>query len=200
MANLTADYGFAYVKSLFGGTPTLIECAVLTAGSDLFVGDPVKLSGTADSASRPSITVAAAADTSIFGVVQSIKATGSDGLAKQYSDSADTVMVMPTAPGAVFRVNAAGSSGPALNDIGMSGDHVAGSGDTKTGRSGYALDIGDSGGSALATSGRQWGIIGFDRRPDNVFSSTVGTDTLDVDVLVVCKESYWHTGGAGADS
>ena len=90
MANLTADYGFVPMYNLVGEI-RLIECAALAAASDLYVGDPVKLSGTGDSSGRPSITVAAAGDTSIFGVVDSILPSGPDSLAKQYSNSADTV-------------------------------------------------------------------------------------------------------------
>ena len=196
MANATADYGFAYVRCHLGD-PQPIECAALAAASDLYIGDPVKLSGTADSSARPSITVAAAGDTSIFGVVTGVKATGPDNLNKMHSTSADTIIVMPTGPGAIFRVNASGATGTRLDDIGLGFDHVAGTGDTLTGRSGYALDMGEDA-SAGATTGRQWRVIGFDRRPDNEYSTTVTTDTINVDLLVVCAESFWFTGGAGA--
>ncbi len=197
MANSTADYGFAYVKSMYGVVPALIECAVVTAGSDLYVGDPVVLSGTGDSLSRPTVTQSAA-NTNVFGVVQSIKATGSDGLAKQYSDSADTVMVMPTLPGSIFRVNGpgGGANEASLNDIGLRFDHIVVAGSTLTGRSGYYLDMGETTGGS--SSSNQWLLLGFDRRADNTFSTTVGTDTSDVDLLVVCSESSWHTGGTGA--
>jgi len=196
MANSTADYGFVPVAS-YGGEIRQIECAALTAASDLYVGDPVKLSGTGDSSARPSITVAAAGDANIFGVVVGIKASGPDGLTKMYSDSADTVIVVPTLPGTVFRVNASNTTGARLDDIGLRFDHVAGTGDTLTGKSGYALDVGEDA-TAGSSSSNQWALIGFDRRPDNEFSTTVTTDTPNVDLLVVCSESFWHTGGNGA--
>ena len=192
MANATADYGFSYVRSLLGPEPANIECAVLTAGSDLYVGDPVKLSGTGDSQGRPSITVAAAGDF-VFGVVEGIKATGPDNLNKQFSDSADTVMVKPAMQGVVFRVNTDSFN---LNDIGLRFDHKAGSGDDLTGRSGYFLDVNTT--TAGSTTENQWLLLQVDRRPDNEFSTTVSTDTDDVDVLVTCLELTLGQDGTGA--
>jgi len=199
MANATADYGFSYVRS-YGVEPSTIECAALTAASDLYVGDPVILSGTGDSSGRPSIT-RAAADTStvnVFGVVAGIKATGPDNLNKLYSDSADTVIVIPTMPGTVWRVNGSDvtSNGTSLNDIGLRFDHIVVAGDTLTGRSQYYLDMGGT--TAGSATDNAWLLIGFDRRPDNEFSTTVGTDTDDVDCLVICAESVWSNGNGAA--
>jgi len=199
MANATADYGFVPLYSLVGEIRQ-IECAALTAASDLYVGDPVKLSGTGDSSGRPSVTVAAAGDATIFGVVVGIVASGPDNLNKQYSNSADTVMVVPALAATVFRVNASNTTGASLNDIGLTFDHVATAGDTQTGRSKYALDMGEDA-TAGATTANQWRLIGFDRRSDNEFSTTVSTDTANVDLLVTCVESVWNgqaaTGGDG---
>ena len=127
MANLTASYGFSFEKCMYGGAqPSLIECAALTAAADIYVGDPVKLSGTGDSSGRPSITVCTAGDM-VFGYAAGIKATGPDGLNKLYSDSADTVLVLPALPGVVMRVNggAVSSNGTSLNDIGLRFDHAS---------------------------------------------------------------------------
>jgi len=191
MANATANYGFTYVRSHFG-EPQPIECAVLAAGSDLYVGDPVQLSGTGDSSGRPSVTEAAATEV-VYGVVVGIKATGPDGLNKQYSDSADTVIVIPAGPGVVFRVNTDSFS---LNDIGLRFDHIAAAGSSLTGKSGYMLDCNTT--TAGSATANQWLVHGIDRRPDNEFSTTVGTDTDDVDVLVTCANSAWMQDGTGA--
>ena len=198
MANATADYGFAFVRS-YDVEATHIECAVLTGGSDLFVGDPVVLAGSGDSQGRPTVTRAADDTTTVnvFGVIDGIKATGSDGLNKQFSDSADTVIVIPTMPGYVFRVNASNTTGVSLNDIGQRMDHVQAAGDSKTGRSGYALDVGEDGSSPSPTT-NGWLLIGFDRRADNSFSTTVSTDTINVDCLVTCVESSWSNGNGAA--
>jgi hypothetical protein len=197
MANATASYGFVYVKSLYGPEPPNIECAALTAASDLYVGDPVKLSGTGDSQGRPSITKADAGDM-VFGVVEGFKATGPDNLNKMYSDSADTVMVKPALPGVVFRVNggSVASNGASLNDIGLRFDHIDAAGSSLDGKSGFYLDMGGT--TAGSSTENQWLLIGFDRRPDNEFSTTVGTDTDNVDLLVVCLESTLSQDGTGA--
>lgn len=190
MANATADYGFVYVSSPYGIAPELIECAVLDAADDIYIGDPIILTGTGDAAGRPSVTRAGNDSTTnnVFGVVQGILATGPDNLHKQYSSGPDTILVMPTLPGVRFRVNPT-STGLQLDDIGQRFDHVQASGDTVTGKSGYSLK--NSSGSA---SDNTWLLLEFDRRPDNVFSSTVSTVTADVDAIVICVESVWANG------
>lgn len=200
MANATADYGFVPYKN-FVGEIRNFEAAVLVAAGDLFVGDAVEFSGSGDSQGRPSIAAAAAAAARICGVIVGFKASGPDGLATQFIASADTgtAIVVPTLSSTLFRVNANGSEGAAIEDIGLSANHVAGAGDTLTGRSGFSLDMGTGGGGAVdpTANSLSWLIFGFDRRADNTFSSTVATNTIDVDILVICKESYWNTASQG---
>lgn len=199
MANVSANYGFAYVRS-HGAEPKDIECAALTGATDLYVGDPVVLSGSGDSFGRPSVTRAGADTTTVmvFGVIQGVKATGPDNLHKQYSDSADTIIVKPTLPGTVWRVNSGevGGHGFALNDIAQRLDHIVVAGSTLTGRSGYYLDMGGSTGASNTSN--CWLILQPDRRPDNEFSTTVSTDTDNVDLLVMCIESTWVLGNGVA--
>jgi len=198
MANATADYGFVPYDSISGEIRTF-EAAVLVAAGDLFVGDAVEFSGTGDSQGRASIDAAAAAAARICGVIVGFKASGPDGLATQYiaSANAGTAIVVPTLSTTIFRVNGHGATGVALNDIGLSADHVAGSGDVLTGKSGFTLDLGE-GATAPTANDLSWLIWGFDRRADNEFSTTVSTNTIDVDILVRCKESYWSTMSQGA--
>jgi len=201
MANATAAYGFEFHSSLYpggSGTPPTIECAVLTAAGDIFVGDAVKLSGTGDSEGRASIDAIPTAEVVVYGVVVGLKASGPDSLATQYIASADSgvAIVIPALPGYIFRVNPEGATGVALNDIGLLVDSVAGSGDTLTGRSAHEAEVGEGGGTAPATTGNSWRFIGFDRRPDNTIDSTVSTNNPNADMLVVCVESTW-LGSAG---
>ena len=198
MANATADYGFVPVKSLVGEIRT-IRCAVAAGyGVALFVGDPVELAGSGFNA-HPTIQVSAAANVNTFGVVVGFEATGPDSLTTQHSlaSTAGTAIVVPTLPGTIFRVNSSNTTGARLDDIGLRFDHVAGTGDSLTGKSGYALDLGDDATAGSATE-NQWLLIGFDDRVDNEYSTTVTTDTANIDLLVVCAESTWHTGGPGA--
>ena len=197
MANATADYGFVPVQSLLGEIRT-VRCSVAAGyGTALFVGDPVSLAGSGGSNGYPTITVAAA-DTStvmVYGVIVGFEATGPDGLATQYSlaSTAGTAIVVPTLPGTIFRVNTSNTTGARLDDIGLRFDHVATAGDTLVGKSNYALDMGDDATAGSATS-NTWMLIGFDNRPDNEFSTTVTTDTINVDLLVTCAESSWANG------
>jgi len=196
MANATADYGFVPVKS-YGGEIRHIRCAIAAGyGTVIGVGDAVSLDGSGFGG-NPTVRVAPA-DTStimIFGVVVGIEATGPDGLATLHSaaSTAGTALVVPALPGTVFRVNASGATGASQNDIGMRFDHVLGTADTLTGKSGYALDMGEDAQAASATE-NGWLLIGFDDRPDNEFSTTLSTDTINVDCLVTCVESSWANG------
>ena len=193
MANATADYGFVPLYSLSGDIRN-INCAVLAAATDLYVGDPVKFSGTGDSSGRPSITRADAGDDTVMGVIIGFKASGPDNLNQMYSTGADTAIVTPTLAHTVFRVNAGGTTGVDLNDIGNCFNHVYAAGDALTGKSGCYIDS-----TTAATTGTTWRLIGFADRPDNEFSATVSTDTLDTDILVTCVESIWvgHNGTGG---
>ena len=195
MANVDADYGFEPMSN-YSGYIREMECAVLAGyGIALFVGDPVKFGGTGDSQGRPSIIVSDAGDTNTMGVIIGFKASSPDSLTTQHSlaSTADIAIVVPTLPFTVFRVNASNTTGARLNDIGLLFDHVAGTGNSKTGRSGYALDMGEDATSG-ATTANTWRLFGFDRRPDNEFSTTVTTDTTNVDLLVVCVETIWNYG------
>jgi len=200
MANATADYGFTPVKA-YSGELRQIRCAVAAGyGTALFVGDPVSLDGSGFNG-RPTVRVAPD-DTStvmIFGVIVGFEATGPDSLTTLHSlaSTADTVIVQPTLPGVVFRVNTSGATGASQNDIGLRFDHVATAGTALTGRSNYALDMGDDATAGSATS-NGWLLIGFDDRPDNEYSTTLATDTINIDLLVTCVESSWANGNGVA--
>jgi len=192
MANATADYGFVPYKSYLGEIRH-IECSVAAGyGTAMGVGDPVSLDGSGFSA-RPTVRVAPA-DTStimVFGVVVGFRASSPDSLTTQYSlaSTADIALVVPTLPGTIFRVN---SDSASQNDIGMRADHIVATPDTLTGKSGYTLDINTT--TAVSATSNAWLIIGFDQRPDVEYSTTLATDTDDVDVLVTCVESSWANG------
>jgi hypothetical protein len=68
-------------------------------------------------------------------------------------------------------------------------------GDTLTGRSRFALDVGEDT-EAGATNANQCRLIGFVNRADNEIGAA-GTDTANIACLVSFHESYWLT-GAGA--
>ena len=204
MANAAKDYGLIFSHSLYGtGMPTAIKCVALdTYNTALYVGDPVVLGGSGDIYGRPNVNIAVGSEgtesTNIFGVISGILPTGPDSLSTLYGVVSTTriLLVIPVLPGTVWRVNASNTTGANPNDLGYGFDLVAGSGSTLTGQSGWALDVGEDN-QVGATSG-QVRLIGFDHRPDNTITAA-GTDSPNVDCLVVFNESYWQVGSTGVD-
>jgi hypothetical protein len=168
----------------------------------LFIGDPVIADGTGNQSGYMGVTIAVGSEgtesVGIVGVITGFEAAGPDSLATHAgaTGAVRTAIITPAFDDVVFRVNASNTTGPNPNDLGGGFDLVLGSGNTNTGKSGWALDIGDDN-QAVATTG-QVRLIGFDPRPDNVIGA-IGTDTANIDCLVVFAESYWTTGAGGVD-
>lgn len=198
MANPAKDYGLVPVRSLTGGglPPAIKAVALSSYDTNLFIGDPVILGGSGDQSGRPSVEIAVGSEgsesTGIYGVIMGFMAQDPDSLNVNYGAASTTriLTVMPALPTVVFRVNASNTTGPNPNDIGHGFDLVLGSGDTLTGKSGWALDVGEDN-QAGATSG-QTRLIGFSNRADNEIGAA-GTDTPNIDCEVVILESYWNT-------
>lgn len=198
MANAAKDYGLIPIRSLTGGgLPPAIRCVALSGyGTNLFIGDPVILAGSGDTSGRPSVNIAIGSEgsesTGIFGVITGFTPQNPDSLNVNYGAASTTriLTVIPALPTVVFRVNASNTTGPNPNDIGYGFDLVLGSGDTLTGKSGWALDVGEDN-QAGATSG-QCRLIGFSNRADNAIGAAA-TDTPNIDCEVVIIESYWNT-------
>ena len=163
MANADVPFGFKPVANLdsspwSGGT---LECAILAAdGTATFIGDAVKLSGTADADGVPSVVQCAAGD-EIFGVVVSFDADRDD-LSKQYRE-ASTLRKCRVVPAldALFEIQEDSDGGAlAITDVGNTFGIIVGSGDTINGTSAMELDSSDVAGSEVQ-------ILGLARRPDN---------------------------------
>ena len=206
MANASANYGLVPYKNLNGTAFATMSChTAVGLNQALFVGDPVILAGSgAPLTAEPTVTIAVGAagtpSTNLFGVVVGVSAVGPDSLNTLGAPAvtANTVQVVPFLPGYIMRCNHANAAestgGFALNDIGLGYDLRAAAGDTLTGKSGWFLD--DTTGEA--TTATQTRLIGFDNRPDNTWSTTLATDTDDIDVLVVVAQSFWYSDmGAG---
>lgn len=201
MANATANYGLVPYKNLYGSSFPVMDCHVAVGyGTALFVGDPVILAGSgAPLTAQPTIQIAIGSEgtpsTNLFGVITNVSPVGPDSLnvVGSAASTAASIQVVPCLPGMIFRVNCNDDAGLALNDIGNGFDLVLGTGDSLTGRSGWALD--DNTG---ATTGTQVRLLGFDNRSDNTWSTTLATATNDVDALIVIAQSFWHNDmGAG---
>lgn len=201
MANVSKDYGLVPVSTLSGNPVPLRTFACLSANAALFVGDPVIFSGTGDVYGRPDVQIAVGSEgtesTNIVGVVVGVQAKGPDSLAAHAgaTGSDRLVQVALAMPDVVFRVNASNTTGASNLDLGAGFDLFAGSGDTRTGKSGWALDVGEDV-QAAASSG-QVRLIGFDNRADNELGAA-SIDSPNVACLVTFAESYWNNNSAGA--
>jgi len=133
-----------------------------TYGTALMVGDPVKLTGTADATDGvATVEQAAAADIKV-GVIVGIKvdravpATEYPGYIP--ASTGGTVYVCDD-PYVIFEAQEDGTS--AVTVVGQTFDHLMTAGDTDTGRSNAEIDTSDIG------VGAGWVILGYSRRNDN---------------------------------
>lgn len=140
--------------------------------NNIFVGDPVIISGTGDTDGVPGVALAAAGDR-ITGVVVGFAAnptaTGAMALNRGYrtASTADYVLVADD-PNLLFEATEDAVGGAlATGDIGNNVDLVAGSGSTYTKLSGYMLDS-----STKATTTAQVRLWGKSPRVSNAIGTT----------------------------
>lgn len=184
MANADAPFGFRPIGGLDGSpyNGATVECVLLAAdGTATFVGDPVKLTGTASADGHaPSVAQAAVTD-QVFGVVVSFEADPATSLDDQYR-KASTLRRVKVAPALdnLFVIQVDGAF--AITDVGNTADFIVGSGSTVTGMSGVELDSSDIG------TGANLQILGLSREPDN------SVDT-NANVIVRINESILRGDG-----
>jgi len=142
--------------------------------NDIFIGDPVIISGTGDADGIPGVARAAAGDRISgvvvgFGANTSATAGSTTAINRGYrtASTADYVLVADD-PTLLFAVEEDAVGGAlATTDIGNNADLVAGSGSVYTKRSGYMLDS-----STKATTSAQVRIWGFDQTLNNTIGGT----------------------------
>lgn len=135
-------------------------------GTAIFLGDPVKLSGTSqtiDGSVYLDVDQAATGDV-ILGVVTAVKPATRDSLTYRAA-STQRIVYVADDPNLLFEIQEV-SGGTALtaNDAGLNADFVVGSGSTVTGLSGVELN--NSG--EATTNTLDLHIMGLVDRPDNV--------------------------------
>lgn len=160
------------------GTPYNGACnryAVASGESNnMFIGDPVIISGTGDADGVPGVALAAAGDRISgvivgFGAVNTATAGSTTAINRGYrtASTADYVLVADD-PTLLFAVEEDAVGGAlATTDIGNNADLVAAAGSTYTKRSGYMLDS-----STKATTSAQVRIWGFDQTLNNTIGGT----------------------------
>jgi len=142
--------------------------------NNIFIGDPVVISGTGDAAGVPGVA-RAAAGANITGVVvgfapkDNVAAGSTTAINRGYraASEADYLLVADD-PFLLFAVEEDAVGGAlATTDIGNNADLVAGTGSVYTKRSGYMLDS-----STKATTSAQVRIVGFDQTIGNTIGGT----------------------------
>lgn len=137
-----------------------------TYGTALFIGDPVKASGAADSKGVPGIEAAGASGVCV-GVIVGFEPTRSD-LTKLHSPaSTEGYAYVNTDPNQIYVIQDDGNTAITVGtDVYLNADFIAGAGNATTGRSAYELDSGGTTApGTTATLAVQ--IIGALQTPDN---------------------------------
>jgi len=191
MANTSRINGFRPVKFVTGA-PYAGQYNIYTLlaadGTATFVGDLVKLSGTADATGGyPSVAQAAAGD-AVIGAVVGFVVDPTNLNTPQYRVASTLRYVMVAdAPGLVYECEADGGGAElAITDVGRAANILVGSGSTVTGRSGMELD---SSTAATNTSTFPLKVFGFSQRVDNEIGA-------DAKALVIIN-AHQLTSGAG---
>lgn len=175
MANTNAAFGLLPVRYLNGAPYNGAANMYLipsSDASDVYIGDPVKVGGTAGAAGTtvngvdchgmPTAIVAAAGDT-LLGVVVGFLPDQSGLTTLKRTASTNRIALVVDDPNVIFEVqeDAVGAT-TALVDIGENADIVYAAGNATTGRSGVMLDS-----STRVTTTAQLRMLRFVPRADN---------------------------------
>lgn len=167
MANPDTPFGFRPVSELDGSPYNGATRTYSTASGDgtaIYLGDPVKLSGTSSTVNGEVYTDVDQAATGdvIVGVVVGVAPVTDESLIYRAASTTRLLRVAP--PNLLYEIQeVSGGTALAAADIGLNADFVVGSGSTTTGQSGVELN--NSGEATTNTLDCQ--IIDLVRRPDN---------------------------------
>lgn len=167
MANTSRINGFRPVKSKTGAPYNGMANLYYFPASDgtaAYVGDPVKLAGSADADGfAPTIALAAAGD-AIVGVVVGFMANPDNLNVGGTYRAASTARYAWVAddPNLLFEVEASNGT-PAVTDVGLNINHAVGTPSATFGKSGAYVDFG----TEATTSNLTFKIYGFAPRVDN---------------------------------
>lgn len=191
MANTSRINGFRPVKTKSGapwnGMANLYFIPS-TDGTAVYIGDLVKLAGSADTAgTAPTVTLAAAGD-GIVGVVVGFLPDLTNVSITGTLRAASTNRYVWVCDDPNIVLEAEGSNGtPAAVDIGLNVNHAVGSPSATMGTSGATIDVGSKG----TTSNLTLKLLGFVARPDNEVAASAK--------LLVSINLHQHATGGGDD-
>lgn len=169
MANADRPAGLRPIGNLYGApyNGNTIKVA-FAAGNSVatFIGDIVRLEGSADSDGNPTVDQFAASDTDAFGVLVGLDPDRTNLERKhRVASTARTGYVVPAGQGQLFAIQDDGSGTAAADWVGNTADVVVGSGNTTNGISAMELN------GANVGTGANLHIMGLLKAPDNTIGA-----------------------------
>ncbi len=168
MANTSSIRGLKYVGNLRGTPLPMIHMYYKSSSiGAMYVGDPVKSDGTADTSGEYAGVDLAAAGDAIRGVVMGfVPVWGTPSVNYAAASTAGYVLVCDD-PDAIFEIQEDGVGGQiAITAIGNNADIVVAAGSAVTGYAGTLLDSSD-----VKTATAQLRILSIVPRPDNALGA-----------------------------
>lgn len=172
MANTSRINGFRPLKHVMGAHIQARRYFIPSSDGSgaIFLGDVVKLGGSADSGQAssdggaPTCTLAAAGD-AVIGVVVgfAVDPTNLNVSGQFRAASTARYCYVIDDPYVIFEAQASGGT-PAVGDVGLNVNHAVGSGSTTTAQSGATLDWGTPPGTGASLTFK---IMAFSQRVDN---------------------------------
>jgi hypothetical protein len=188
MANSDTPFGLRPIGNLNGGpyTGNLVKVAFEDENAvATFIGDLVRLEGSADTDGNPTVDQFAAADTDAFGVIVAFEPDRTNLERKhRLASTARTAYVVPCNAGQLFVIQA--DEDIVAGDVGNTADVTVGSGNTTSGISAMELDSSNIG------TGLNLQIVAVYPSPDNAM------DENFTKVIVRVNENSISGVGAGS--
>lgn len=176
MANVSRINGFRPVKHVLGAHIQAKKYFIpSTDGTAVYLGDIVKLAGSADTdGTCPTVAIAAAGD-AVLGVVVGFLPNPSNlNVDGQYRvASTDRYVYVIDDPYVVFEAQTSNGT-LAAADIGLNANHAVGSPSTTTAQSGATVDVGSKNTTATLTLK----IMGFRSRVDNEVAASAKVEVM----------------------
>ena len=176
MANADNPNGLKLVRTLSGGPHTAQLRTYEHPSSDgtaVYVGDLVKMSGTANTDGVPTAIQAAATDT-VIGVVVGLQPKYGSLEINYVEASTARNMYVCIDPHAIYEIQEdSGGGNIAVTAVGNNADVVVGSGSTTTGSSGMELDSSD-----VKTATAQLRILQLVQREDNAVGDNANWEVM----------------------
>lgn len=172
MPNVSNPMGLVPVRTLHGApwNQRLIRCFIpATDNNNMFIGDPVDLAGSADTgAICPTVVRATAGATNpVFGAIVAFEPDPTNlTLTYRVASTARYCWVVCD-PLTIFEIQADSSATLGATDVGANANLVSGTGNTRTGLSGWQLDSS----AVTANATYQLIILRAVNRPDNDVTS-----------------------------